>query len=474
MTRLLCIVFRFEWRQLTRQFVPVFALLFFLAMGSYSLYNGKKFVSHQLDGLDSLEQHHRDHRRALLYRFQADTTTAEGKTMAAQAGIPQVVEYRNPPYAAFPPHRLSALAIGQRDLLPYFDIITSKRDVFSSTRTTITNPEKLAAGNFDFSFVLIYLFPLLLMVWSYDIYSSEMEQQTERLVAVQGGHIKRILALKLLFRFLWVCTIAWLLSIAGFWLHRETTGLTVTDALLWLFGVTLYLLFWCAVTWWTVLGKKSSRLTLIRLLGIWFALTFLLPAITNEIVEVSHPLPARTELISAQREEIEHTWDMPVEQLLDTFYINNPQYTTLKSPGDTAHYGNRRFVAYYDLLGRRINRHIKKYNMEVAEHNALLRRLGWFSPVAQMQTFLNAVARTGMDDYLTYREQVGTFHDEWVIHMNNFMLYDKKLDENDIQNLPRFELRENRDQWKKTLLLGFPVFLFVILIFLAAKRKSIY
>ena len=111
--------------------------------------------------------------------------------------------------------------------------------------------------------------------------------------------------------------------------------------------------------------------------------------------------------------------------------------------------------------------------MEVAEHNALLHRLGWFSPVAQMQTFLNAVARTGMDDYLTYREQVGTFHDEWVIHMTNFMLYDKKLDENDIQNLPRFELRENRDQWKKTLLLGFPVFLFVILIFLAAKRKSI-
>ncbi|MGS2761172.1 DUF3526 domain-containing protein [Sinomicrobium sp. M5D2P9] len=473
MTHLFRIVFRFEWQQLIRQFIPVFALLFFLIMGTYSLYNGKRFVSHQLDGLDSLEQNHRNHRRDLLNRFQADTTTADGKRMAAQAGIPQVVEYRNPPYAAFPPSRLSVMAIGQRDLLPYFNVVTSKRDAFSSARTTITNPEKLASGNFDFSFVLIYLFPLLLIIWSYDIYSSEAEQGTEQLVAVQGGEMKQILVFKLLFRFILVCTTAWLLSMAGFWLHRETTGLALTDALLWLLGVTLYLLFWCAVTWLTVLGKKSSRITLIRLLGIWFALTFLLPAIANKIVEVSHPVPSRTELISAQREEIEHTWEMPVAQLLDSFYINNPQYAALKSPGDTARYGNKRFVAYYDLLGRRINKHIQKYNGEVAGHNALLRKLGWLSPVVQMQNFLNAAARTGLEDYMDYREQVGVFHDQWVAHMNNFMLYDKKLDENDIQSLPHFELRENPDKWKKVLLTGLPVFLFTMLVFLAAKRRNI-
>lgn len=473
MMHLLYIIFRFEWRQLTRQLIPVFALLFFLGMGSYSLYNGKRFVSHQLDGLDSLEQNYRNHKRDLLARFQADTTTAEGKTMARQAGIPQVVEYRNPPYAASPPYRLSAMAIGQRDLLPYFDIVTSKRDTFASSGTAITNPEKLASGNFDFSFVLIYLFPLLLIVWSYDIYASEVAQQTEKLLAVQGANIRRIMALKLLFRFLWVCTIAWLLSIAGFRIHSETTGLTVADALLWLLGIILYLLFWYAVTWLVILGKRSSRLTMVRLLGIWFTLTFLLPAIAHKIVEVAHPMPSRTKLITAQREEIELTWEMPVPQLLDTFYLNNPKYAKLKSPGDTARYGNKRFVAYYDLLGKRINKHVKKYNEEVAEHNALLRKLGWLSPVIQMQTFLNAVARTGLEDYLDYREQVGAFQDKWVGHMNNYMLHNKKLDMNDIRNLPRFELHENPYRWRKVLALSLPVLLFVILVFLVAKHKNI-
>lgn len=470
---LLRIIFRFEWRQLTRQFVPVLALLFFLCMGFYSLYNGNRFVSHQLDGLDSMEQNYQKHKRDLLGRFHADTTTAEGKKTAIQAGIPQVVEYRNPPYTAFSPHRLSAMAIGQRDLLPYFDIVTSKRDVFSPSRAAITNPEKLASGHFDFSFVLIYLFPLLLIVWSYDIYSSEVEQQTEKLLAVQGANIRRIIAFKLLFRFLWVCAIAWLLSIAGFGIHSATTRLVVTDALLWLFGVTLYLLFWCAVIWLVILGKRSSGFTLIRLLGIWFVLTFLLPAMANKIVEVTHPIPPRTELISIQREEIEHTWEMPIPQILDTFYVNNPQYANLKSPGDTARYGNKRFVAYYDLLGRRMNRHVKKYSEEVEEYNVLLRKLGWLSPVVQMQAFLNVAARTGLEDYLDYQEQVGTFQDEWVAHMNNYMLYDRKLDENDIHNLPRFEFRESPGRWIKILVSSLSTLLSVMLVFLATTRKKI-
>lgn len=473
MMHLFGIIFRFEWRQLTRRATPVLALLFFFGTGAYSLYNGKKFVGHQLDGLDSLEQNYRDHRRDLLARFQADTTTAEGKKIAAQAGIPQVVEYRNPPYAAFPPYRLSTMAIGQRDLLPYFDIVTSKRNTFSSPGTTITNPEKLASGNFDFSFLLIYLFPLLLMVWSYDVYAGEVEQGTDKLLTVQGADIRRIMAFKLLFRFLWVCAIAWGVSIAGFWIHSKVTGLTVTDVLLWLFGITLYLLFWYAVTWLVILRKKSSRLTMVRLLGIWFILTFLLPAIGHKIVEVTHPMPSRTELIAAQREEIEHTWEMPIPQLLDTFYLNNPKYAELKSPGDTARYGNKRFVAYYDLLGRRMNRHVKKYRKKAEEHNALLRKLGWLSPVIQMQTFLNAVAQTGLEDYLDYREQVGAFQDKWVAHINSYMLYEKKLQENDIRNLPHFELREKPGRRIAILIQGLPVVLVVVLLFLVAKRKTI-
>ncbi|SFW18278.1 ABC-2 family transporter protein [Sinomicrobium oceani] len=472
MRRLSLIIFRFEWQQLTRRLVPVIAMVCFVLMGSYSLYNGSAFTKRQLQGIDSIEQHFLEHRSALLNRFQADTTTKEGKLMAVQAGIPQVVEYRNPPYTVFPPSRLSALAIGQRDLLPYFDIITSKRNDLTSSRTEIINPEQLAAGNLDFSFVFIYLFPLLLVVWGYDVYSGEAEQQTEKLLAVQGAALKPVLAFKLLFRVGCVCIIAWALSIAGFGIHR-IAGMSFADGLYWLGGITLYLVFWGMLVWLVILGGKSSHVTLIRLVGIWFSLTFLFPAIAYETVEVIYPVPSHTALISDQREEVEQTWEIPVGELLDIYYENNPQYVSLRSPSDTAQYGNRRFVAYYDLLDRRIRKHAEDYNHRADRHYDMLDRLGWVSPVLQMQTSLNTVARTGPDDFAAYREQVSDYRDEWVSHMNRFMLHNRKLKPADIAELPLFTFHEIPGRANRVFRSVWPVFLWTLILFFLSKRKTL-
>jgi ABC-2 type transport system permease protein len=40
----------------------------------------------------------------------------------------------------------------------------------------LPNPVNLLAGNFDLAFVLIYLFPLLLIVFCYGLFSAEREK----------------------------------------------------------------------------------------------------------------------------------------------------------------------------------------------------------------------------------------------------------------------------------------------------------
>lgn len=470
--QLFILICRFEWRQFLRQPVQLFLLLFFLLMSLYSLYNGQVFVSRQLTGLDTLANNQQANRQELISRFHTDTSTAKGKMLAQQAGLPQVVEFKAPPAATNPPHGLAVLAIGQRDLLPYFDIVSSKRDILTPPNAEIANPEKLASGNFDFSFVLIYLFPLLIIILSYDLFSREAEQQTDRLLAIQSGEIMRILRYKILFRLLFISLLTNILSLIGFFIRPVSTALYLPDVLLWILVTNTYLLFWFAVCWLVIILRKSSSLNALILLGIWLLLTLILPAVTNKSAALKHPMPLRTELVSNQRETMIHTWEMPVPQLLKEFYQNNPQYIRLKTEGDTAIYGNKRFVAYYDLLGRRMNKNVQEYNAVAAKHNTWLNQMAWFNPVAQMQALLNSAAQTGLSDYLYYQNQTAIFQNQWVKLMNSYLLSNKKLSLAEVRNLPAFHPATDQTRTKRMLVNTLSIWLAILLILLIARQKK--
>lgn len=460
----------FEWKQFLRQPTHLFILLFFLLMGLFSLYNGQVFVRSQLSGLDSLQLSRQARIQEVIEKFHADTTTEKGKTLAAQAGIPQVIEFRAPPIATNPAHPLALMAIGQRDLLPYFDIINVKRDILTPPNAEIANPEKLASGNFDFSFVLIYLFPLLIIVLSYNIFSQEREQQTDRLLSVQGGNMNLILGYKLFFRFILVSITAWIVMVIGFIIQPVPVSLKFQDWMLWWLAMSSYLIFWFSVCWLIIKRRKSSRINALNLIGIWLLLILLLPAIANKIADIAKPMPLRTELTSNQREIMQHTWEIPIRPLLDTFYRNNPQYIKLRRTDDTAQYGNKRFAAYYDLLGRRMNHDIRKYNHTSEEHNLLSRRMALFNPVAGIQQVLNGAAQTGLSDYLSYQKQVTDFQNRWVTFMNSYLLANKKMSIQEVKTMPEFRFQEDPSRIQKLLLSLLSIWMAVILILIVSKK----
>lgn len=470
---LLKLIFSFEWRQFLRQPSQLLILIFFLLMGFYSLSVGHHFVGRQLSGLDTLMKNQQAHFQELLERFDADTSTSKGKTLAAQAGLPQVIEYRASPVASNPPQGLALMAIGQRDILPYFDIINSKRDMLTPPNAEIANAEKLASGNFDFSFVLIYLFPLLIIILCYDLFAKEKEQQTDRLLNVQSGNLNQVLFYKLLFRLLMVCILGWVLSIIGLWMHPAGTFLSAADVLLWFFILTTYLLFWFSVCWLVVVLRKSSRINSLMLIGIWLLLTLILPAIMNKLAALKYPMPLRTELVAHQREVMLDTWEMPIKELLVHFYRNNPAYLPLRQASDTAQYGNKRFVAYYDLLGRRMNDNVKKYRGAAREHNAWLSKTAWINPVAQMQSLINGTARTDLNDYLFYQQQAGDFQNRWVKLMNSYLLANKKLSRTEVMHLPVFKPEKEEKRTSRILINTLSVWMAIVLILWISRKKSI-
>lgn len=464
----------FEIRLLARQKLMLVLIGFFFAAGLYSIYNGYYFTQKQLLAIDSLQHGYQKKYQEAVASFSADTTTAAGKTLFNQAGIPAVIEYKNPLYAIHKPQSISILSIGQRDLAPYYDVITRKRNFVQGSNDEISNPEVLASGNFDLAYVMIYLFPLLAIALSYNTLSKEKEQQTDKLLSLQGLYFGRIICYKLVFRFMLIGIMAWLLSIIGFISSSILISVDQTAAILWLISVSAYLFFWFAVIFSIIRLSQSSVHNALYLLGLWCFFLMLLPALCNAVVRLYYPIPLKTDTAVALRENSEAVWALPRQLLIDTFYLNNPKYKYLRTTSDTSENSNKRFAAYYDLLGRRMTKVIENYNQFPEKQNAASNSLSWINPATKTQYIFNEIAETGLRDHLSYQDQVNAFQKTWVDFMNDYIISNKKLSLNDLRNLPEFKLKQisNKNQH---ILLGifylFGISTFIIIFALKLRIK---
>jgi ABC-2 type transport system permease protein len=433
-------VSQFEIRQFKRSPVVIVLFFFLLLIGVYSLLGGYHIINRQTTALKALEQQQQIKLKELHARFSADTTVVAGIRLSDQAGVPQVIEFRRPPVTTHPPHRLAVLAIGQRDLLPFFDIVNSKYDVLMPPNAEFVNAEVLAAGNFDLSYFIIYLLPLLIIAATYNCYSREEELHTLKLLVLQGGSTTRIVRTKFMIRFVFIWWMITGLSVAGYALAgREVEG-SYSDLGLWIYVVTLFMLCWFAGCYLVVKLKRSSRQNLIILLSFWLVITIILPGIINSAAEITAPTPLRSDLASKQRENKEETWAMPIPALLDSFYQYHPDLITYRQSSDTASYGNRRFMAYYDLLRRRMDQVAMAYRQQLARHLAIQRNASWCNPAMQSQYLFNYIAASGLSQYEQYELQVKAFRERWLLFMNSYMFFDKRLTEADLDKLPAFSL----------------------------------
>ena len=195
-------IVRHEWRLLaTEGSLWLVVGIFALAIG-YGTFNGARWVRFQHAAIDetSREQHER------FQRQQA----AIVQISAGELKVSPFADPRNPQtagsrlgarYAVMPPAPLAALSIGQSDLLPWYFKVTSDAKENVTAGAELENPHRLLIGRFDLAFVLIYLYPLLILAMTYNVLSGEKEQGTLALTLSQPVSLRRLLAGKLMLRF---------------------------------------------------------------------------------------------------------------------------------------------------------------------------------------------------------------------------------------------------------------------------------
>jgi ABC-2 type transport system permease protein len=93
---------------------------------------------------------------------------------------------------------LAGLSIGQRDINPSIISVTIRNLEEQKYTTDLMNPMYQLLGNLDFSFVLLYFFPLIIIAFCFNLISEEKEEGTWSLLLTQAQNPKNVLLWKLL------------------------------------------------------------------------------------------------------------------------------------------------------------------------------------------------------------------------------------------------------------------------------------
>ncbi len=225
-----------------------------------------------------------------------------------------------------PRNALAPIAIGQSNLHHSDHELTTQPEFwFSALRKSekLDNPTNLIYGTFDLAFVLVWLLPLVIVIFNYNVISKEREQGTLKLLLSQGVSIKKLLLTRVGFRFISI----FLFTNIVIWLGLlwDETIPPISDFIIFSGLVALYTIFWHSLALLVNLSKHSSNYNIGLLFTVWIALVIVLPALLNIVVTTFQPIPGKLLLLDEVRERFTEN-DQKNSDILDQFYTDHPDF----------------------------------------------------------------------------------------------------------------------------------------------------
>ena len=238
---------------------------------------------------------------------------------------PMAVGNYHPRVAAMDPQPMAFISTGQADLFTHYVKPTVSGDDFALNFTEMTSPVQLLFGSFDLAFVIVYLIPLLVIAFSYNVLSSEKESGSLRLLAAQPIEIQNWVLQKLGLRFFWLSVLV-IGALTLVFLVMEMHPLAQTSAFFGLLGLILaYILFWFALAFLINLWIGSSAKNAVALLGLWVVFVLLVPSVLNQLGNTLYPMPSRTLMINEMR-SLKAEASKRQDEILDNFLRDHPEY----------------------------------------------------------------------------------------------------------------------------------------------------
>ncbi|GAA3607617.1 DUF3526 domain-containing protein [Flavivirga amylovorans] len=304
------------------------------------------------------------------------------------------------------PENISAISIGQSDVNPLLQTVTIRGLEGQKYDANFENPSLLMSGNLDLGFVIIYLFPLVLIAMTFNLYSEEEELGTWRILSAQTSAKAKFLFKKLVVR------IGFVFAILIFLMLMASAILQIPySANFWAIFMQslLYLLFWSVLCFFMVSLLKNSSFNALALISIWVTLTILFPALVNNYVLNKYQVPEALDAMVEQRDGYHEKWDLEKDATMTGFYEAYPQFKKYDVPEDKFSW-----IWYYgmqhmgDLAAKNKSAEMKE---KIMMRNTISEKIALFVPTMHAQLSFNNLAGTDMVSHLNFLKALTEYHE---------------------------------------------------------------
>ncbi len=360
--------------------------------------------------------------------------------------FPFSLEVRLTPQAVFEPTGLGVLAVGQSDIHAGIFPVRTFSDPINKA-SVFYNPATDLFGSFDFAFVLVFLIPLVVITFSYNILSEERENGTLQMVMSQPVSLMAFLISRLAFRFLILfgaLLVVLLLSlmVAGVSVSGNISGLALLSGF-----TALYLLFWFGISLLVNLFGKSSSFNITALLGVWVVFVLVIPTLLHVAVEKVHEVPPRSEALVEIRNAGEEAMSLDRDEILDRYFMDHPEFIEA-AEGSSADEQWRELYEFYKWfyivrqnIAEAVSPIVDDYYSRLEEQQEFAGRISAFSPAVVLKEALSSLAGTSATHYNHFHASTELFRLEWMETMRNKMLREQFVTLDDLETLPQFHYR---------------------------------
>ncbi|GAB5476272.1 MAG: DUF3526 domain-containing protein [Maribacter sp.] len=434
-------ILKYEWKTFVRNRYQVVMLLASFVFGLYAIYYGQSEIDAQRETIVTITDLEDVEFSSYRDSFKGALESSAQEQMHDIASRPEFAWFRHGYHAILPPHDYAALAIGQRDLFRYYYRLTGMSLHYQLFENELANPVNLLAGNFDLSFVLIYLFPLLIIVFCYSSFSAEKENGTLPLLQVQSVSIRKIILLRLLIYFTIITGLALLISFIGLFASGDLLDAeNRIPAIIWILGVVTYCAFWFALLFLIISFRKSSAFNAMIAAGLWLLFLIVVPALLNIIVTTKYPLSSTTLAGLTRRTGLENENDEnESREVIMEFLSHEPG---LAASDSLIHHNMpaKAYAAFTALKDINSNQEVTRYNLEVEKRSRWTKGFHWLSPSVNLQHLFAQVAKTDLETFLQFQKALTHFHGDITDFYFEKLFWDRPIRLEDYSNLPSFKI----------------------------------
>ena len=433
---------RFEARMMRRDGAVWFALIILAGVALFALAMGASRVAAQQAAIDAARADETQ-RISRLQKTLAQLQEADAQGKPAPEP-PPFRDPRNPTFmgggpaaavAALAPSPLALVATGQGDLLPpAVRVTTGSKDSFLFA-DEIDNPANLMSGATDLAFVVVFVYPLVVLAMAFNLLAGEREQGTLAMSLASARRPAAALAGKLAARVA-APIIAMLLAVAaGVWFFAGWERLASPGFAALAVAILLYGLFWAALAAAVDGLGRNSAFNALTLIGAWVAITMVLPAAINSLAAFAHPAPSRIEMVLAARAastDADKSRDAALARYADEHGGGKP------ASGGGAHEATLRRLATQEAAFQRVEAIIAEHDAQLARQRDMADRLGYLSPAYLTFQAMADIAGAGETRYRAFLDRIRAFHVDWREFFLSRARAGAALTAQDYASMPKF------------------------------------